>query len=381
MTTRLLAARPVAPGRILRRELEERGWTQKDLAGITGRPEQTIAEIVQGKKAITPQTAIALAEAFGTSADFWVRLESSYKLAVARRMHAEQAPGDVARRARLYSLLPIRELVKRRWIAFTDSVDELERGVRELLGVRSLDETPELAACLRGPASVFERSAHVAWLKRVERVAAHQRVRRFDQKRYAGLVQGLLQLADTDASVPRVPSVLNDYGIRFVIVPHLQGTKLDGAAVSVKGRPIIALSMRYDRIDWFWFTLLHELAHLVLGHTGRHVDSALDQGTQTSRDERQANERAGTWLVGDEDLKRLAQSARGAVSKAAVQALAREHRRHPGIIVGRMHYLGLLPYTHLRQFLVKVRARLAPWIDGGGPPDSALPSYAHTVSR
>jgi addiction module HigA family antidote len=75
MSQELRPARVVPPGRILSRELEARGWTQRDLAGIVGRPVQAINEIIQSKKQITPETALQLAAAFGTSPEFWTNLE------------------------------------------------------------------------------------------------------------------------------------------------------------------------------------------------------------------------------------------------------------------------------------------------------------------
>ncbi len=83
-------ARVPPPGCILSRELEARGWTQKELAKIIGRPEQAISEIVNAKKQITPDTARELAEAFGTSAALWVNLETSYQL------HQVQKRGSTA---------------------------------------------------------------------------------------------------------------------------------------------------------------------------------------------------------------------------------------------------------------------------------------------
>lgn len=68
------------PGEFLRDELEARGWTQADLAEILGRPLKTVNEVIVGKKAITPETARGLAAAFGTSAQFWMNLESAYQL-------------------------------------------------------------------------------------------------------------------------------------------------------------------------------------------------------------------------------------------------------------------------------------------------------------
>jgi HTH-type transcriptional regulator/antitoxin HigA len=68
-------------GDFIREELEARGWTQRDLAEIVGRPVQVINAIVNAKKEITPETAIALGAAFGTSPEFWLNLESAYRLA------------------------------------------------------------------------------------------------------------------------------------------------------------------------------------------------------------------------------------------------------------------------------------------------------------
>jgi len=76
MNTNLRPARAVPPGRIIRRELSARGWTQKDLAEIMGRPPQAISEIVQGRRRITPDIALQLAAAFGTSPELWINLET-----------------------------------------------------------------------------------------------------------------------------------------------------------------------------------------------------------------------------------------------------------------------------------------------------------------
>ena len=77
--------RPVIPGQILRREIEARGWTQKELAIKVERPYQAINEIIHGRKQITAGTALALSHVLGTSAEFWMNLESNYRLDLARK--------------------------------------------------------------------------------------------------------------------------------------------------------------------------------------------------------------------------------------------------------------------------------------------------------
>ncbi|MEA5469519.1 HigA family addiction module antitoxin [Spirulina sp. 06S082] len=85
MNKKLIPARVVAPGRILVRELEARGWTQKDLAEITNRPPQTINEIIRETKQITPETALELSAALGMSEKFWMNLEANYRLHLAKK--------------------------------------------------------------------------------------------------------------------------------------------------------------------------------------------------------------------------------------------------------------------------------------------------------
>lgn len=77
--------RPVSPGEILRDELQARRWTQKQLAVKIRRPAQVVNEIINARKQITAETALSLSEAFGTSAEMWMNLESNYRLDLARR--------------------------------------------------------------------------------------------------------------------------------------------------------------------------------------------------------------------------------------------------------------------------------------------------------
>ena len=96
------------PGDLIRRELEERGWTQDDLAEIMGRTPASINEIISGKRGITVETANGLGEALGTGAQFWLNMESAYRLSLQRA-----GSMSVARKAALYRIAPIRLMIKR----------------------------------------------------------------------------------------------------------------------------------------------------------------------------------------------------------------------------------------------------------------------------
>lgn len=350
MSQQLAPARVPPPGRILLRELEARGWTQKDLAEITGRPIQTINEIIQAKKQITPETALELSEAFGTSAEFWTNLEANYRLHLAKKEGRGQS---IARKSQLYSFAPVSEFIKRGWIQATDSIEELERAICNFFDINSIDEQPHLAinfrcSLERNPESI----AQFAWAKRVENLAQQQTVASFDRDQLQAAIPEMLKFAENPEDVQHIPDLLLSLGVHFVIVPHLSKTYLDGAAFYLDGHPVVAMTLRYDRIDSFWFTLMHELGHIVAGHQGSYLD---DLGNLAVNDEEsEANQLAANWLIDPIALQEFVTQYRPRFSRKAIEQFAHQQKRHPGIILGRLHNDNLVPHKNLRALLVKV---------------------------
>jgi HTH-type transcriptional regulator/antitoxin HigA len=354
MSATLAPARAVSPGRILKRELEARGWTQKDLAAILDRPEQTVSEIVRGRKQVTPETALELAKAMGTSADLWLNLEAKYRLTLSRMEPSDDA---IERRSRVYAKAPVRELIRRSWIRDLEDAHELEKEVDKFLSFWN-PETQALAA-RRTRTREVDDAAVRAWLCRVKSIAKKQKAKAFDADRVEQMIDDVLNLAMLTEDVAKVPNVLLDHGVRFVIVPHLTGTRIDGALLVDDSKPIIALSLRYDRIDNFWFTLMHELSHLALRHEGSRVDD-LD-ADPIDHEEIAADRHAQELLVPDEVLNRFVDTAGEYLSKTKVIEFAVGIRRTPGIVVGRLQHVGHLPFTHMRKLLHKVSPHLSEW--------------------
>ena len=366
MSETIRPARAVAPGRIILRELEARGWSQQDLAAIMGRPEQVISEIIRAKKQVTAETAIQLAKAFGTSPELWLNLEMQYQLHQAKKEGNET---DIERRSKLYHLAPINELVKRGWFRAVDTIEDLEREYCRFFQVPDVDYQPK--AALRPRVSEDrepEDRAIVAWVRRVEQLAAEQPVETYSAENLPVFVDQLLGLANSEINIEKIPSLFIKNGIHFVIVPHLPKTYLDGAALWINDHPIIALSLRYDRIDAFWFTVLHEMAHIYRKHKQVHVDQLFDREKQDlSQDEVEANELATRWLLPEEYLQAFIECRRPRYSRRAIEQFAVEQNRHPGIVIGQLMYKGEIKYSHLREYLVKVRPMLEKWNDVSYP--------------
>lgn len=363
MSQQLQPADVSPPGEILLDELEARGWTQKDLADIMQRPVQTINEIVKGTKQITPETALQLAEAFETSAEFWLNLENNYRLYLARQ---EQKNQDISRRSRLYQLLPVQELQKRSWIPKTHSTDELEQEICKFLGVSSLENCLEqIGVNFRcTPNRQPEVNSQVAWVKRVENLARLQNVGEYSRDNLVRAIPDWLHYSTQPRNVAQVPAFLAKLGIRFVLVPHLPKTYLDGAAFRLDNQPeqpVVALTLRHNRIDNFWFTLLHELAHIVLEHEGIILDN-LEEG-DINDVEREANQQARDWLIDPDAYNAFVQQTKPYFSEAKIISFAEQQGRHPGIVLGRLQSQGAVSYQNLRKLLAAVKTYLKDWID------------------
>jgi HTH-type transcriptional regulator/antitoxin HigA len=350
------------PGEFLKEELEARGWTQADLAEILGRPPRLVSEIIGGKRAISPETAKGLGHAFGTGAQFWMNLESAYQLA-----HVQDQDDVVARRARLYSKAPVKEMVKRHWIEPSTSVDVLEKQIVDFFELKSLDEKIQFCAhAARKSTSSIEgvTPTQCAWLFRVKKLAHAVQARPFTPQRLDEGLERLRLLLHSPEEARHVPRILAESGIRFVVLEPLPQTRIDGGCLWLDGTsPVVALSFRYDRIDWFWFTLFHALKHIkngdgLEGKALLDIDLVGEHAKPTSEkpeSEQQADRFATHFLVPEGQLEDFVARVRPLYSKQKIMGFATRLHIHPGIVVGQLQRRGEITYAHSRDMLVKVR--------------------------
>jgi HTH-type transcriptional regulator/antitoxin HigA len=348
---------PVPPGDFLDEVLQRRGWSQRDFASVLGRPVQAVNEIIAAKKAITPETAIALSEALGTSPNYWLELEGRYRLDFLHSKKNPKQESKVHRRAKLFSKAPVNELIKRKWIdANLADLDQTERAVCDFLKIKSLDEEPEGFTPRKAASEEPLTAAQIAWGWRVRNVAKGMKSARYSRDRLLALVKELPSWSRSDADTKKVPSALASIGVRLVFVEHLGGTRIDGGALWLSDEaPVVAVSFRYDRVDWFWFTLLHELAHIVAGE--RSLDQQLvgnDAQRSLLEHEERANKQATEWLIPHDQIQSFVRSVKPYFSRSSILNFAGTTKIHPGIVVGQLQKHGDIPYSHHRNLLTRV---------------------------
>ena len=335
MSTVFTPAEVFPAGEYLRDELEERGWTVSEFAEIIDRPIQAVSEILNGKKEITTETACAFADALGTSPDLWLNLQTNYRLYEARRRHAEDTPSPVARRARLRSLIPLAKARSRGWVPDTDDLDQLEDAVCTFLEITSVGKEPSFAVAARRSNSTEPVSPEqLAWLAHVRAVARDRVVESLDLAALEELASELPnRTAGGSPDLLGVPPLFAQCGVVIVFAEGLPGGKLDGAVTfRDDGQPVIGLTTRGDRFDSVLFTMLHECAHLTLGHITPDEQSIVDDdvtGEQTDPREVEANDRASAWMFpGGFTVE--------STSVPAILQAADRYRVHPSVVIGQV---------------------------------------------
>lgn len=345
------------PGEFIRDELEERGWTQSDLAKIMGRPLPVLNLIISGRKSVTPETAIGLASAFGTSPEFWLNLETAFQLSKVSSQDRE----SIVERARLFQSAPVKDMEKRGWIKPSPTIKNLQQELAQFFSVPEIDKLKVAAS------SSVEKSEltpeQLTWCVRALQLARNVPAQKFSLGGFEAGISKLRSLANFPENVRQVPKCLSEIGIRFVVVEHLPKSKIDGAALWLGDgwdKPVIALSLRYDRIDSFWHTLFHELSHI------RHKDSyILDvdlvgadrclSNEAVSEIEHRANEEAAEMLIPKDKLRSFISRTKPFYYTDKINQFANLLKIHPGIIAGQLQFKNEIKWAANRSMLVKVR--------------------------
>jgi addiction module HigA family antidote len=333
------------PGQTLQEVLEERGMSQAELAQRTGRPKKTINEIIRGKAALTPETAIQLERVLGTPASFWNNREQNYRDWLARQEERK----SLAEYIPWMKKFPIKAMIKLGWIAERgDPINQLEE-LLHYLGVASplQWQTMLLGTQWRqSPTFAADPAAVSAWLRQGEIQSAQIQCAPYEEARFREALCQIRELTTQplDVFMTDLTRLCAQAGVAVLFVPEIPGTRTCGATRWLTStKALIMLSLRYKTDDHLWFTFFHEAAHILL-HGKREVflehDDEVGEDVRAKEDE--ADRFSAEFLIPAEELRRF-QPQGLHYSHDDILAFAQRIGIAPGIVVGRMQHEGLVP--------------------------------------
>jgi HTH-type transcriptional regulator/antitoxin HigA len=327
--------------------------------------ETAVSKYVADKRDIDARMALLLEEVFGVDAGIFLTLQKEYELARARLV-VNPDPARAAR-ALLYGDLPIAEMIKRGWIT-AEGVRETKKVEKELVrffGVNSVDEIEILPhAAKKSAPQMSATPAQIAWLYRVKQIATGMLTCAYSPDSARTALLRLRSLMPSEDGVSKVPRVLAECGIRFVLVEALAGSKIDGVCFWLNEKsPVIGMTLRFDRIDNFWFVLRHEIEHVLQEHgkTSAMLDIDLqsESESEVEDEERIANEAAQEFCVPKAQLDAFLARKAPFFSERDLIGFSRILKVHPGIVAGQLQRR-TKRYDRFRDHLVKVREIIAP---------------------
>ena len=340
--SKILEIEPVLPpGDTLEEVLEDRGWTQKDLAERLGVSPKHVNEIIQGKAPISHKLAHDLELVLGITATFWNNYESAYRAYLTRVEANSRLASEIA----LLEKLPWKKAVNATWIEKANSMDDQLRIVLAFFRVASLEKYFEI---YQSPAVAFKKhhryqsdpDALAFWLRRGQQIGENSDTSEFDGHAFSSTlsdIRGLTFESDPDVFVPRLTKMCAECGVAVAFVPELAGTCVFGATRWLSPtKALIQLSLRRKSNDFLWFTFFHESAH-ILKHGKRAI---FVEGGQDDELEREADSFAQETLIPSSNLSAFLSSGGFSIHKkpnlAEINYFAEEIGIAPGIVVGRL---------------------------------------------
>jgi HTH-type transcriptional regulator/antitoxin HigA len=326
---------PPDPIDAIKFRMEQIGLVQKDMVPYIG-TKSKVSEVLNGKRPLTLSMMRSLNKNLGISAEVLLKEPGA------------DFPNQIQEME--WSRFPLLEMAKRNWIPQSDDIrekaEELIRDFIEQAG--GLDTVPK--PCFRqGKKGRYNAKmdlfALTAWCIRVQSIAQKNPLKTKYVKNSIklGTMQEVARLSYFDNGPLLAKEYLEKHGIHLIVVPHLPKTYLDGAAILLPdGTPVIGLTLRYDRIDYFWFCLLHELAHVSkhLSTSDRLIIDDLDlRGKKVEKEdiiEKEADEMTRNGLIPKRIWDRNPIS--GKASTAEIYALSEKLKIHPAIIAGRIRF-------------------------------------------
>lgn len=344
------------PGQTIVSILEERELTVEQLAHDIGHSAALTQKILDGTHAIDQELAHRLSRAIGASKNFWMAREHDYRASLAQPKNVRVGSLDD-----LIGRLPVSDMQKFGWIGSTQFKDDQIAECLNFFGVSSLaqwqgryENAFEHTAYRRSTAYATCEVSTTAWLRQGEIETQNDEVSNWSPKVLENQVSHFRRLTwykSPALFLPTLKEALAEAGVKLAIVRAPKGCSASGAVrILADGTPHLQVSFRYLSDDQFWFSLFHEIAHLLLHYDRMPILENAD--LTEDQFEREANEYAAQVIVPisyREELLSLGGSRFPIIEFAKKVGVA------PGLIVGQLQHEGIIGFNQMQHLKRRYR--------------------------
>lgn len=332
------------PGFTIKEQLEDRFLTQKEFALRMEMSEKHISKLINGEVILTPDMAIRLEMVLGIEASFWLNLEARYREKIEKIKLENSMDEDI----KLINNFPYNEMVSMQWIEKANSNEEKVINLRKFFEVNRLGllfENEKINVLYRR-ININDKSNYflLTWAQKAKLEARNVIVKSINIE---GLKKEIIKLRgmtflDPKIFCPKIVEIMSNYGIALIFLPHIKGTYLHGATFYDKNKIVVGLTVRGKDADKFWFSLFHELGHIILGHINENYYEDM---------ELEANNFAQNILIPDDEFKLFI--SKNDFTERNIIEFSNKINIDYGIVVGRLQKDGYISYSKYNNLKTK----------------------------
>ncbi|EKN3946278.1 TPA: ImmA/IrrE family metallo-endopeptidase [Yersinia enterocolitica] len=339
------------PGDTIIDLMDEHGLSDEELSKNIGLSLTRGQQLLEGKIRLNESLATKLENLFSVSSDFWIKREGAYRQQIE---YIQKVNTD------WLESLPIRDMMEFGWIPKATTRENKLRYCLSFFGINSVNEffhkinsDAPLVAFRKSLNLETEPLADLVWLTHAEKLSTEQSCAVWDKKSLLVLLPELRKATnepDMGIFIPYIRRLLASAGVSLVVLPTPRGCRASGATCFfTPERATLIMSFRYLTDDHFWFTLFHEIGHLIL-HEAIRVRPEDKDGLSTD-EEKEADKFAVDILIPEEYRQQL--SRYGVRDWRDIIRTARKMRVPKGIVLGYLQHEGRIPFSHLNRFKVR----------------------------
>lgn len=327
------------PGYYIKEIIEESGLTQEDFAKRLDTTPKNLSLLIRGEQNLSINIAMKLSRMIGTSVSYWLNLQNAYDALIAEFKSKE----ELAQERLIFSILDYKYF--REYFNLPDlprKIDEQIAQVRNFLNVATLTvfKKPDMAVSFRSATGEMSEANIVKaniMVQIATNIALKTEAPKFSKSLFEEAVRYALTLTkDHSTFYPIIKEAFCKAGVILVILPNISGSKINGATKKVGNNIMLLVNDRRLNSDTFWFTLFHEIGHIMNGDYGISFDS------ESGEQEEIANKFAEDMLIPCDQYQQFIAENRFDIQ--SIRRFAKRIDRDPGIVLGRLLNDGKVNY-------------------------------------
>lgn len=356
-TSKFIPAVAFHPGVTLAEKLKEIDMSIKEFALRASKPEKTIHAVIKGESSVTSDMAVAFESVTRIPAHFWLNKQRNYDEYQARTRKETM----IAEACEWVKCFPYSQMMRLGWIEIAKTPQEKAKALLAFFQMSSVKAWEDYYLNQKLKIAFRISLAHTsdphsisAWLRQGELQAAEMRAPEYSDAKLKELIPQLKTVMVSQPSdfSSKVRELCTEAGVKLVYTPCLLKAPVGGSTRWINGTPCIQISGRHKRYDIFWFTLFHEIGHILL-HGKKDIFLENDCHTEDEqKKEDEANLFSSNILLSKEDEDKIIRN--GVYTHEAIREYADRFNTHPSIIVGRLQHHKIIPHSKNSDMLIPV---------------------------